>query len=292
VLACILPSEDGTLTEGHFYIEPMLDGTWQVYGRPFPVEPVIVSGSVTLSALAMLGVETLLQARQDYLASKEDGPELLPIPPPSVRAQQRGDLAEELIAKFVGGDQAGTGNHGFDILGPDGQLRIQVKSSVRNKKSGLISTLQFKSDPAWTGHDELFYVEFSEYNYPVTVWVIDSNRLREAISKGTGVNDGKTHQVEDLLRNRGSDITGQVRAFFDRHYLAGAVNDEVGGETINDVDVLGSLTAEITLGKSKEQSKFRHLEGFDAKWDILKAEIDEISANNPNAVIWPISDFP
>jgi hypothetical protein len=220
VLACLLPSEDGTLTEGHFYIEPMLDGTWQVHGRPFPLEPVRVSGSVSVSALTMLGVETLLQARQEYIASMEGGAELLPIPPPSVRARKRGDLAEELVAGFVEGKRATVGTHGYDVLGPDGQHRIQVKPSVRNKKSGLLSTLQFKSEPAWSDHDQLFYVEFSQYNYPVTVWAIESVRLREWISKGTGVNDEKTHQVEPLLRSSAYEISSRVREYFDRRYLA------------------------------------------------------------------------
>jgi len=90
---------------------------------------------------------------------------------------------------------------------------------VRNKDSKRISTLQFKSEPAWADHDELFYIEFNEYNYPVVVWAIESDRLRYELSKNTGINDGKTHQVEPLLLAHGHDNTVPIRDAFHRRYL-------------------------------------------------------------------------
>jgi hypothetical protein len=122
-------------------------------------------------------------------------------------------IAEVTVTKMTRGELASSGNKGFDVL-VNGIHRVQVKSTVRNPNSGLISTLNLKSGPSYTDHDELIYIVFTPANYPQEAWSIDSTVLRAAIPPAD-----KTVQVEQLLKTSGVEKTKEVREAFERIYM-------------------------------------------------------------------------
>lgn len=180
-----------------------------------PYEPptglrVELTGDVTANVLAAAAAEAFTEARRRYLAAFHPDLTDQPTPPPWVRRQRIGAWAERLVATALDGNLATAGNHGYDLVDGNGR-RVQVKASVRNQRSGLISTLQFKSGPGYSHHDLLVHVEMSACNYPVRAWLIESDVLRNLVP-----NDGKTHQVEPILVRSGTDITDLVHRAYDQ----------------------------------------------------------------------------
>ena len=218
VLATIMPG----VSEGHFRVDREADGSWRLWGTYEGEDEIRVSGPVSGNALAALAGEFLLETRRRY-CTEFGHPIPSPLPPPAIRARQKEYLAEETMQQLAGGTLPAAGNHGFDVLAPGGR-RVQVKASVRNPKSGLISTLQFKTTPGYADHDELVYVEFSPDNYPLRAWSIESNLFRSIVP-----DDKKTHHVEPILKEHGTDITGPFVAAFESLFMSPDPEDRPEG---------------------------------------------------------------
>lgn len=215
VLATLLPPQ-GNQTEGHFRVDHRDDGTWRIGGRTDDEHAIEVTDRISANALAALSSELLLEARVRYCAEQDliVPPSLgFPLPPPHVRRMPKDKLAEAIVAEMTGGELATPGNKGFDVL-VNGDHRVQVKSTVRNLSSGLISTLNLKTGPSYTDHDELIYVVFTPANYPEQAWSIESNVLRYELPPAD-----KTVQVEQLLKNKGNEITDEVRTAFENRFV-------------------------------------------------------------------------
>ena len=215
VLATLLPPQ-GDQTEGHFRVDHRDDGTWRIGGRSDDEHAIEVTDRISANALAALSSELLLEARIHYCAEQDliVPPSLgLPLPPPYVRRMPKDKLAEATVAEMTGGELATPGNKGFDVLA-NGHHRVQVKSTVRNPSSGLISTLNLRTGPSYSDHDELIYIVFSPANYPEQAWSIDSEVLRDEIPP-----TDKTVQVEQLLQNKGNEITNEVRTAFENRLM-------------------------------------------------------------------------
>ena len=215
VLATLLPPL-GDQTEGHFRVDHRDDGTWRIGGRSDDDHAIEVTDRMSVNALAALSSELLLEARIRYCAEQSliVPPSLgLPLPPPHVRRMPKDKLAEALVAEMTGGELATPGNKGFDVL-VNGDHRVQVKSTVRNPSSGLISTLNLKTGPSYSDHDELIYIVFTPANYPEQAWSIESDVLRSEIPPAD-----KSVQVKQLLTSRGEEITSKIQAVFENQYM-------------------------------------------------------------------------
>ncbi len=215
VLATLLPPL-GDQTEGHFRVDHRDDGTWRIGGRSDDDHAIQVTDRMSANALAALSSELLLEARIRYCTEQSliVPPSLgLPLPPPYVRRMPKDKLAEALVADMTGGELATPGNKGFDVL-VNGGHRVQVKSTVRNQSSGLISTLNLKTGPSYTDHDELIYIVFTPANYPEQAWSIESDVLRSEIRPAD-----KSVQVKQLLTSRGEEITRKIQAAFENQYI-------------------------------------------------------------------------
>jgi hypothetical protein len=215
VLATLLPPL-GKQTEGHFRVDHRGDGTWRIGGQSDDEHAIEVTDRMSANALAALSSELLLEARIRYCADQRliVPPSLgLPLPPPYVRRMPKDKLAEALVAEMTGGELATPGNKGFDVL-VNGTHRVQVKSTVRNPKTGLISTLNLKAGPSYTHHDELIYIVFTPANYPEQAWSIESDVLRRKIQPAD-----KSVQVKQLLTSRGEEITSKIQAAFEYQYM-------------------------------------------------------------------------
>lgn len=225
VLATLLPPH-GDQIKGHFRVDHRSDGTWRIGGRSDDEYAVEITDRVSANALAQLSGELLLEARVRYC--EEYGltapPSLgLPLPPPYVRMMRKDKVAEATVAELTGGELATAGNKGFDVL-VNGTHRVQVKSTVRNPSSHLISTLNLKSGPSYDEHDELIYVVFTPANYPETAWSIESDVLRSEIPPVD-----KTFHVEKLLTSKGNPMTTEIQAAFERRFMSfdpGSIPDQ------------------------------------------------------------------
>ena len=215
VLATLLPPQ-GNQTEGHFRVDHRDDGTWRIGRRTDDEHAIEVTDRMSANALAALSSELLLEARIRYCAEQRliVPPSLgLPLPPPYVRRMPKDKLAEATVAEMTGGELATPGNKGFDVL-VNGSHRVQVKSTVRNPKTGLISTLNLNTGPSYTDHNELIYIVFTPANYPEQAWSIESEVLRAEISPAN-----KTVHVEQILENKGNPVTNEVRTAFENRFM-------------------------------------------------------------------------
>lgn len=297
VLAAIMPSPTADVEDGHFYVEPMPDGSWSIHGRPDPVESIKVSGSASLSAVSVLAVELLLEARYDYGVRLFAYGEIdrLPVPPvvPRVRNLQISDVGERLVAQMVKGEKQPTNNPGFDVLAPDG-TRIQVKSSQRNIESQRLSTVHFGTHSSWEDHDLLIQIEFSPYRYPLLARRIRSDDLRGIITEEMGGwSKDRNYQIEPVLATKchgitaeAEDITIEVREAFGRLFTTSRQEPLIvrrglaAGEMDTDsLDAGALLMHEIILGRTKEQSLLTGSEGFDEVWEKAQARYERYRSN-------------
>lgn len=217
----ILPDQPhtilGTLTgrdefEGHFRVDYEADGSWRIFDRT-DREGVLVSSSVELAPLIAFVIEQWRLARHRYMY--DQGMETAPFVPGFVRAIPLGQLAERLVAFAFDGQLADTPNHpGFDVQLPDGR-RVQVKSSIRNAKNNVVSTVKFLTDPAYFGHDVFIYVEFASDHYPIRALRVESERLRRAFD-----HDHKNHQVWPWMEKNGDDVSREIHAAFARVFVS------------------------------------------------------------------------
>jgi hypothetical protein len=122
------------------------------------------------------------------------------VPGPSERTK----IAQQVVAAACGGMVVAARGLGHNVIAGNG-TRYQVRATVRNEKSGVISTVRFPNDASYLEHDKFVYVEFSPAGFPVGGWTIDSPILRANIA-----NDQKGHQIETLLRSKGVDVTGEL----------------------------------------------------------------------------------
>lgn len=196
----------GDSSEGHFRVDLEHPGRWHIFDG-IDRQGVVLSGEVAIEPLVALVVEQWRLTRHRYLTATGAGPSHFVSG--TIRAIPINILAERLVARWRDGEiPEFKNNPGFDVLLNDG-TRIQVKSSVRNPKSQLVSTIKFGTDPAYFNHDELVYVEFTSDSLPARALIAKSNDLRAAIA-----NDRKTHQVWSWMEANGSDVTEEIMQAF------------------------------------------------------------------------------
>ena len=209
ILATLIRSDE---LEGHFRVDHEADGSWRVFDRTNR-DGAVVSRSVELAPLIAFVVEQWRLVRHRYMI--DQGMIASPFVPGFVRAIPLGQLAERLVAVAFDGRLAATPNHpGFDVQLPDGR-RVQVKSSIRNVKNNVVSTVKFLTDPAYFNHDIFIYVEFSEDSYPVRALRVESEELRRAFD-----HDHKNHQVWPWMVHNGDDISAKIQVAFDRIFIS------------------------------------------------------------------------
>jgi hypothetical protein len=199
VLAAFIGSDAGP-EEGHFRVDRLDDGwrIWSTMDDIFDRNALELPATLAASELSSVAVERFRRYRFEY--SEHFGRGLRP-PFPMEAFMIRLDHWAELVATSLRGTLAPSGTPGFDVEAPN-EGRVQIKCSVRNKKSGVISTLTFKSDPSYFNHDHLAYVVFDEDRFPVSGWIINSDVFRSMVP-----HDHKSHQVEKIMITHGAELT-------------------------------------------------------------------------------------